>query len=243
MNLRQLRAALRAQASAEKAEGAMRFFKTGPGEYGEGDKFLGLTVPQVRALVKQSDALSEGHVLDLLHSRWHEERLTALLIMVRRFEKAKRVEATRARLVQIYLANTAHINNWDLVDTSAPQLLGLWLLTRDRAILDKFARSESLWERRIAVVATQTFIREGQFDDTLRLARGLLGDPHDLMHKACGWMLREIGKKDRMVLVRFLDEHAAQMPRTQLRYAIENFPEPGRQRYLRAGRLKSAATV
>ncbi len=236
MNLKALRSTLRHQASPEKAEGAKRFFKTGPGEYGEGDKFLGLTVPQVRVLVKQSDALTESDVLALLHSVWHEERLIALLIMVRRFEKAKHDDAARARLVKLYLSNTSHINNWNLVDTSAPQLLGVWLLTHERAILNKLARSKNLWERRIAVITTQAFIRAGQFEDTLRLVRSLMRDQHDLMHKACGWMLREVGKRDQSVLVKFLNEHAAEMPRTMLRYAIEHFCSAERQRYLAAGR-------
>ncbi len=236
MNLKQLRSSLRLLATPEKAEGAKRFFKTGPGEYGEGDKFLGLTVPQIRSLVKPSDALNENEVLTLLHSVWHEERLIALLILVRRFENAKRDDTTRAHLIKIYLSNTAHINNWDLVDTSAPQLLGVWLLTHDRAILDKLARSKNLWERRIAIVATQAFIRAGQFDDTLRIVRSLIHDQHDLMHKACGWMLREVGKRDQAVLVQFLNKHAADLPRTMLRYAIEHFSAAERQLFLCLGR-------
>jgi 3-methyladenine DNA glycosylase AlkD len=233
MNLKDMRGAMRAAASSEAAEVARRFFKTGPGEYGEGDKFLGLKVPQVRAFVKQSDALSEDDVLALLHSEWHEERLLAMLILVRRFEKAKRDEPLRSHLVQLYLANTAWINNWDLVDTSAPQVLGAWLLTHDRSVLHKLVKSKNLWERRIAVLATQAFIRQGHFDDTLALVKSLLSDKHDLMHKACGWMLREIGKKDKAVLGRFLDEHSARMARTMLRYAIERFPEDERQAYLK----------
>lgn len=243
MNLEEFRAALRARGSAKAAAVLRSFFKTGPGEYGEGDKFLGLKVPQVRALVKVSDALSEVDLLALLHSEWHEERLAALHIMVRRFEKAKPDGPVRAHLVKVYLANTAHINNWDLVDTSAPQLLGGWLLTHDRAVLDRLARSRNLWQRRIAVIATQTFIRAGEFDDTLRLVRGLLGDSHDLMHKACGWMLREIGKRDKATLVRFLADHGPEMPRTMLRYATERFPEAERLRHLRAGRLKSSGSA
>jgi 3-methyladenine DNA glycosylase AlkD len=233
MTLRQFRTSLRGQASPEVAAVARSFFKTGPGEYGEGDKFLGLKVPQVRALVKLSDALSEDDVLTLLHSEWHEERLAALQIMVRRFEKAKRDEAAQARWVKLYLANTGQINNWDLVDTSAPHILGVWLLTRDRAILDKLARSKDLWERRISIIATQALIRAGEFDDTLRIVRVHLRDTHDLMHKACGWMLREVGKKHQATLVAFLNEHAHEMPRTMLRYAIERFPETERQRWLR----------
>ena len=242
MNLKKFRASLREQSAPEVAVIARSFFKTGRGEYGEGDKFLGLKVPQVRALVKLSDALSEDDVITLLRSEWHEERLAALQIMVRRFEKAKRDEAAQARWVKLYLANTAHINNWDLVDTSAPHILGAWLITRDRAILDKLARSKNLWERRISVIATQALIRAGEFDDTLRIVRVHLGDPHDLMHKACGWMLREVGKKNKATLIAFLNEHARELPRTALRYAIEHFPEAERKRWLSAGRLKSGAT-
>ena len=152
--------------------------------------------------------------------------------MVRRFQKAKRDEAAQQRLVKLYLANTAHINNWDLVDTSAPHILGTWLITRDRAILDKLARSKDLWERRISVIATQALIRAGEFDDTLRIVRTHLGDTHDLMHKACGWMLREVGKKNKTMLIAFLNKHARELPRTALRYAIEHFPEAERQRWL-----------
>ncbi|MCE9518278.1 MAG: DNA alkylation repair protein [Verrucomicrobia bacterium] len=233
MTFRQFRTSLREQATPKVAAVARSFFKTGPGDYSEGDKFLGLKVPQVRALVKQSDALSEDNMLLLLQSKWHEERLCALLIMVRRFEKAKQNQSVRAHLVKLYLVNTRCINNWDLVDTSAPQLLGVWLLTHDRTILDRLARSKMLWERRIAVIATQTFIRAGQFDDTLRMVRRLLGDQHDLMHKACGWMLREVGKRDKPMLVCFLENHAPQMPRTMLRYAIEHFPKAERLHFMR----------
>lgn len=236
MNLHEMRKAMRAAASVEAAAGSQRFFKTGPGEYGEGDKFLGLKVPEVRAFVKESDAFTEEEVLILLRSEWHEERLLALQILVRRFEKAKLDKITREQLVEFFLTNTASINNWDLVDSSAPYILGVWLLTNDRGILRKLAKSQNLWERRISVVATQTFIRAGQFDDTLELVRVLLTDKHDLMHKACGWMLREVGKKDQSVLVSFLNEHAPQMPRIMLRYAIERFPEPDRLSYLRAKR-------
>ncbi|MFN0077524.1 MAG: DNA alkylation repair protein [Prosthecobacter sp.] len=232
MTLIHLRQQLRAQASAERAAGARRFFKTGPGEYGEGDLFLGLTVPQVRAMLPQTDALTEKDVLTLLRSAWHEERLLALLILVRRFDKARKDEAMRARVVKLYLANTAWINNWDLVDTSAPLILGVWLLTHERAVLSKLAKSKSLWEHRIAVLATLAFIRAGEFEHTLRLCEQFLTHEHDLMHKACGWMLREAGKRDVAVLRAFLDQHAVQMPRTMLRYAIEKLPEAERQHYL-----------
>lgn len=223
---------LRAHASATRAEVSLRFFKTGPGEYGEGDQFLGLTVPQVRALLPRTDELAERDVLMLLRSPWHEERLLALLILVRRFARARKDEAARARLVDLYLKNTRWINNWDLVDTSAPLILGEWLRTRERGVLDKLAGSKNLWEQRIAVLATLAFIRAGEFGDTLRLCERLLTHEHDLMHKACGWMLREAGKRDAAVLRGFLDRHAHHMPRTMLRYAIEKLPEAERRRHL-----------
>lgn len=181
----------------------------------------------------QTDGLSEADVLSLLRSEWHEERLLALLVLVRRFEKAKKDEATRERIVSFYLANTKWVNNWDLVDSSAPQILGVWLLKRDRAVLQKLAESKSLWEQRIAVLATQAWIRAGEFDDAVQLCQGFLNHPHDLMHKACGWMLREAGKRNEVVLLSFLDQHAAQMPRTMLRYALEKLPPEVRQDYMR----------
>ena len=232
MKLNDILSKIRALAAPAKAASSQRFFKTGPGRYGEGDQFLGLTVPEIRALVPQSDDLSEADVLTLLHSEWHEERLMALLIWVRRFVKAKKDELLRERIVDLYLANTKWINNWDLVDTSAPQILGAWLLKRDRSVLQTLAKSKSLWEQRIAVLATQAFIRAGEFDDTVQLCAGFLDHPHDLMHKACGWMLREAGKRDEAVLLAFLDQHAAKMPRTMLRYAIEKLEPAVRQSYM-----------
>jgi 3-methyladenine DNA glycosylase AlkD len=232
MNLPTLRHKLRQAATTEQAAIARRFFKNGPGEYGEGDLFLGLKVPQLRAELPHTDALREADVLDLLHSEWHEERLLALLVLVRRFSRAKKDTTTQQRLVSLYLANTQWINNWDLVDSSAPHLLGAWLLKRDRTVLDTLASSTSLWEQRIAILATQAFIRAGDFADTLRLSAQFLSHPHDLMHKACGWMLREVGKREVKPLMAFLDQHASQMPRTMLRYAIEKLPENTRQAYL-----------
>jgi 3-methyladenine DNA glycosylase AlkD len=234
MTLRELRDALRRLADPVRAAGALRFFKTGPGEYGEGDQFLGITVPDSRSFLPRSDALREADVLILLRSKWHEERLLALLVLVRRFGKAAKDEAAREHLVRLYLANTEWINNWDLVDSSAPQILGTWLLRRERerAVLRQLACSKNLWEQRIAILATQALIRDGQFDDTLRLSEHFLTHPHDLMHKACGWMLREVGSRDEAVLRRFLDQHATQMPRTMLRYSIEKFPEADRSQYL-----------
>ncbi len=234
MTLRELRAALRQLADPVQAAGALRFFKTGPGDYGEGDQFLGVTVPGTRSLLPRSDALREADVLSLLRSKWHEERLLALLILIRRFGKNAMDEAAREHLVRLYLANTEWVNNWDLVDSSAPQILGTWLLRRERerTVLRRLAHSKNLWEQRIAIVATQALIRDGQFDETFRLSALFLTHPHDLMHKACGWMLREVGNRDEAVLRRFLDQHAAQMPRTMLRYSIEKFPARDRKRYL-----------
>lgn len=230
MNLSTIRTQLRQLASAEQAVIALRFFKTAPGDYGEGDQFLGLKVPQVRALVRSCDDLVEEDVLALLHSEFHEERLLALLCFVRRFERGD--EKSRERVFDLYLKKTRWINNWDLVDTSAPHIVGAWLLDKDRSILRKLAKSKSLWERRISVLATQTFIRHRQFADTIEIVHSLLGDSHDLMHKACGWMLREVGNRDVKVLETFLAEHVCAMPRTMLRYAIEKLPEKQRKAWL-----------
>lgn len=227
-----LRQELHALADPARAVGATRFFKSGPGEYGAGDKFLGVTVPQIRALVRQSDRLSEPDLLSLLHSAWHEERLLALLILVRRFGKMKQGGAGQRRVEKLYLAGTRWINNWDLVDSSAPHILGVWLRDHDRSVLKRLAASRSLWEQRIAVLATFAFIREGDFSDTLRLCKFFLTHPHDLMHKACGWMLREVGKRELSVLRIFLDDHAPRMPRTMLRYSVEKLSEKERRHYL-----------
>ena len=202
-----LRGLLRASASAEDARFLQRFFKTGPGQYGEGDCFLGVRVPATRQVSRQSDGLTLAQVCLLLHSKYHEERLLALLILVRRFTRGS--EAERRRNFDLYLRETRLINKWDLVDLSAPNIVGVWLLGHDRSILDQLARSASLWERRIAVLATFAFIRQGQFADSLRLGRLLLSDPQDLMHKACGWMLREVGKRDLNTLETFLGACAA----------------------------------
>jgi 3-methyladenine DNA glycosylase AlkD len=234
MQVSELRRELRSLAEPGRAAVSRRFFKTGPGEYGEGDKFLGVTVPNTRSLLPRSDDLAEAGVLTLLHSPWHEERLLALLMLVRRFQRTTS-EVAREHLVRLYLANTRWINNWDLVDSSAPQILGTWLLQRERAVLRRLAGSKSLWEQRISIIATQALIRDEQFEDTLNLCRHFLTHPHDLMHKACGWMLREVGNHDEAVLKGFLDQHAPRMPRTMLRYAIEKLTDAGRRHYLRAG--------
>ncbi|MEI7730153.1 MAG: DNA alkylation repair protein [Verrucomicrobiota bacterium] len=226
-----IRRQLHTAASVEQAANLQRFFKTGPGQYGAGDVFLGIKVPPIRRLVPSGDEMALAEVCELLHSRYHEERLLALLILVRRFQRSE--PPMQQKIFELYLRETRYINNWDLVDLSAPQIVGGWLLIRPRKLLDDLARSELLWERRIAVLATFTFIRHGQFDDTLRLCERLLNDPHDLMHKACGWMLREVGKREVVVLSAFLEQHALAMPRTMLRYAIERYPETQRQAWLR----------
>lgn len=218
-------------ASPEREKVTRSFFKTGPGEYSEGDKFLGIRIPDLRSLLKKADAISLKEALTLLRSEWHEERFMALLLLERRFEHAEE-ESVREEIVKAYLANTRWVNNWDLVDTSAPTILGAWLLTRKRSVLAELVCSENLWERRIAIVATQTLIRAGEFRETLQLTERLFGDPEDLMHKACGWMLREVWKMDRNILISFLENHAPRMPRTMLRYAIERFPDQERRVWL-----------
>ncbi len=227
-----LRKKLHELGDSERAAGALRFFKTGPGEYGEGDQFIGVVVPQLRALAKLGDDCDEEGILSLLHSKWHEERLLALFVMVRQFQRAKDDERAQKSIVALYLANTRWVNNWDLVDASSAYILGPWLLARDRSILRKLAASKNMWEQRIAVLATWAFIRAGDFSETLALCEILLSHRHDLMHKACGWMLREVGKRDVEVLRGFLDAHAPRMPRTMLRYAIERLPEVERRKYL-----------
>jgi 3-methyladenine DNA glycosylase AlkD len=224
-------AALRKLGNARAAAVASRFFKTGPGEYGEGDVFIGVTVPQARTLVRPCDDLPEREVLKLLRHRVHEARFLALLILVRRYQRGD--PATRAQVYRLYWRERQWINNWDLVDVSAEHILGGHLLTRSRAPLDRLARSRRLWDRRLAVLATFHFIRRGEFAPTLRLARQLLQDEEDLMHQAVGWMLREVGKRDRRAEEAFLRLHYRRMPRTMLRYAIERFPEARRQQYLK----------
>ena len=229
--LDEIREKLRTVATPARAAGAQRFFKTGPGEYGEGDKFLGVTVPDLRLLARQFGDLPLREVRKLLTSEWHEERVLALVILVRQYERGD--QQVRDAIYDAYLRSTRHINNWDLVDCSAAQIVGAHLAAKSRGPLRQLAKSSSLWERRIAIIATFHFIRRGEFDETLRIAEMLLADRHDLIHKAVGWMLREVGSRDRAVAERFLDAHAATMPRTMLRYALEKFPPALRTRYLR----------
>lgn len=225
------RARLHALASPEHAATLQRYFKTGKGQYADGDRFIGVRVPAIRSLVRELTMLPLGDVKKLLTSKIHEERLLALLVMVRQYQRGG--EGLRQRLFEMYLANTRHINNWDLVDTSAEHIIGAHIADGDRSVLERLARSESLWERRMAALATFHFIRKGDFGDTLRIAEMLLDDDEDLIHKGVGWMLREVGQRDRAREERFLRVHYRRMPRTMLRYAIEKFPEELRMGYLR----------
>jgi len=230
MNSRQAHAALVALADREKAAFLQRFFKTGKGEYAEGDQFLGIMVPAVRRVARSFLQLGLDDLSHLLASAHNEERLLALLILVDHYRRGDR--AGKAAVYRCYMQNRNRVNNWNLVDFSAPAIIGAHLLSRKRSLIYKLARSRSLWDRRIAVLATFAFIRAGDFSDTFELTRQLLTDEHDLMHKACGWMLREIGKRDRRALEDFLTEHSAAMPRTMFRYAIERLPIRVRRRYL-----------
>ena len=224
-------ARLREIGDPEHARFVAGYFRTGPGEYGEGDRFLGIRIPALRALVREHRGTPVDQMVELLRSPWHEARLFALLLLVDAYGRAD--AEGREAIYRLYLANTRHIDNWDLVDSSAPQIVGAHLEERDRGILEELAQSESLWERRIAILATQHFIRRGDFGTTLRIAEMLVGDRHDLIHKAVGWMLREVGNRDRAAEEAFLRRHHRTMPRTMLRYAIEKFPPDLRQRYLK----------
>lgn len=217
----------------EKTEFLPKFFKTGPGEYAEGDQFIGVTVPNQRKAAKKffkQITLEEAE--NLLHQPIHEYRLTALFILVLKYEKSKR-DAEKNAIVDLYLENTSYINNWDLVDSSADKILGPYLLDRDKGILDKFATSDDLWKQRIAIITTYHFIKNHRYDDTLRIATVLLKHKHDLIHKAVGWMLREIGNRDFQEEYNFLLNNYKEMPRTMLRYAIEKFKEELRQQFLK----------
>lgn len=229
--LEAIRKTLRKQADKGGAEAHQRFFKTGPGEYGEGDQFLGVRVPAIRRIAREFRDLPLDDTVSLLQSKIHEERLLALIMLTDRYRKGSAAE--QAEIYALYLDNTRHINNWDLVDTSAEHIVGAHLKDRSRKRLHGLAGSDSLWERRIAIMATFHFIRNRDFEETLKLAELLLTDTEDLIHKAVGWMLREIGNRDRETEEIFLRRHGPDMPRTMLRYAIEKFPEDLRQQYLK----------
>jgi 3-methyladenine DNA glycosylase AlkD len=229
-NLTRIKAHLRKLSSKETARILRRFFKTGAGEYGEGDIFIGIKVPPLRKLAAEFEDVPLQTVRALLKSRIHEERTLALMILVRRFSRAD--DELRQQIYEFYLAHLTFINNWDLVDGSAPYIVGAFLWERDRRQLYAFAKSTSLWERRIAILSTLHFIRQSDFRDALGIAELLIADEHDLIHKAVGWMLREIGRRDLEAERAFLKTHYRKMPRTMLRYAIERFPEAQRRRYL-----------
>lgn len=232
MRLAEIRQRLGGLGNPRDAEFAGRYFKTGPGQYGAGDRFRGIRVPVLRALCRECGEPPLPEILELLKSPHHEDRLLALLILVRLFGRGD--EKTRARIFSRYLKHTRYINNWDLVDTSAPHIVGAFLMDKDRAPLYRLVRSKSLWERRISVMATQYFIKGGDFRDTLKIARLLIADPEDLIHKAVGWMLREVGNRDRKAEEGFLRDWSGKMPRVMLRYAIEKFP-PERRRFFLQG--------
>lgn len=226
---------LMAWADEKQARQLMRFFRTGKGQYGEGDKFLGLRVPQTRLVVKEARLdVPFSEIERLVYSPWHEMRLAGFLLLVEEMKAAKKDAERRNLIADFYLRHARQANNWDLVDMSCPKILGEWLVqsTADHSVLDRLVASDNLWEQRIGIVTTWRLIRAGQLDDTLRLSVKLLSHPHDLIHKATGWMLREVGKKNMNVLTNFLEAHHASMSRTTLRYAIEKMPEHTRQFWL-----------
>jgi 3-methyladenine DNA glycosylase AlkD len=231
---------LRALYTEEKRTVLPKFFKTGRGQYGEGDKFIGVTVPNIRAVAKAHLDVSEETIGSLIHSEWHEVRMCALLIIVEEFKStnkriftAEQRESVRKKIFDFYLQHTSGINNWDLVDLTAPTIVGEYLVGKPHDVLYRLAGSTSLWEQRIAVVATLTFIRNHDFDDIYALAEKFLCHPHDLMHKAVGWMLREAGKRDKARLEKFLEKFSTAMPRTMLRYSIEHFTPEERRHWMR----------
>ncbi len=231
MNLNELKKTIRANANKDYAKTAQWFFKTGKGEYGEGDKFVGIRVPVLRKIGKQFRELDLEDLQSLLNSKIHEERLISLLILVDKYNKAD--EKAKDIIYRFYKKNRKKINNWDLVDLSAPKIIGIHLLNRDKQILYKYAHSKNLWERRISIISTYSFIKNNDFNTTLEISGILLNDEHDLIHKAVGWMLREVGKQDLETLEKFLKPRYNKMPRTMLRYSIEKFPEKKRKKYLK----------
>jgi 3-methyladenine DNA glycosylase AlkD len=230
MTAKQIHGRLERLANKRRAKFLQEFFKTDAGQYGEGDIFLGIRVPVVRKLANEYKALSRGETLSLLRSPIHEARLFSLIVFVRSFSKAD--EGAKRQIYDLYLDNTKYINNWDLVDISAPHIVGAFLMAKSKTPLYTLARSASLWERRISIMSTAYFIRHNQFSETLKIAKLLLEDEQDLIHKAVGWMLREVGKRDVKSEEKFLRIHCKRMPRTMLRYAIEKFPETKRRKYL-----------
>lgn len=234
MSLVQIKNDLNALRNPKKQKILSSFFKTGKGQYGEGDVFLGIPVPQQRKVARNYYDISLNDLQELLNSRIHEYRLTALVILVAKYKRAN-IEK-KLSIFNFYLENTKNIDNWDLVDISAPKIVGEFLSNKDKKILYKLARSKNLWERRISILSTFTFIKSNFFEDALKISKILLNDSHDLIHKAVGWMLREIGKRDQNVEEQFLKKYCPNMPRTMLRYAIEKFDEKKRKYYLNCSR-------
>jgi 3-methyladenine DNA glycosylase AlkD len=230
MNYKDIRNELRNLADPDTARQSRHFFKTGKGDYGEGDKFLGIRVPELRKRVKQCTEITVGDVSRLLKSKYHEERLFALLLFVHKFSKGTSKEKTT--IYKAYFRNMAYVNNWDLVDSSAFQIVGAYLENKDRQPIYTLAKSNILWERRIAIMSTFHFIRKHDYDDTINISEMLIDDKDDLIHKAVGWMLREVGNRDQVIEEEFLKKHYKNMPRTMLRYAIEKFQEKRRKQYL-----------
>jgi 3-methyladenine DNA glycosylase AlkD len=231
MTVDQIRAELQKLKDDQRAQGLQRFFKTGPGEYGEGDVFLGIRVPDLRRLSREYRGLRLSEINRLLKSRFHEERSLALMILVQAYSKGD--EAAKKSIYEMYLRSTRFINNWDFVDLSAHHIVGHYLSDKSKEPLYLLAKSDSLWERRIAIISTFYLIKRGEFKETLKVSKMLLSDKEDLIHKAVGWMLREVGNRDLATEEKFLIAHYKRMPRTMLRYAIEKFPEPRRQMYLK----------
>jgi len=228
-----LKSEIKSLANPERAKISQRFFKTGKGEYGEGDIFIGITVPESRKIAKKYLLLQLEEILELLKSKIHEERLIALLILIEKFKKAKKNKVEKRKVFEFYLNNSQHINNWDLVDLSADKIIGEFLFNEDKQLLHHYAKSKNIWQRRISIVSTYAFIRKRKFGETLAIAQILINDEHDLIHKAVGWMLREVGKRNSQVLETFLQQHYKIMPRTMLRYSIEKFPKEKRLKYLK----------
>lgn len=231
MSLTEIRKAISKQKNPTQAVNLQRFFKTGKGEYGEGDIFYGIKVPEQRIIAKQFKDLALDDLKNLILSKVHEERLIAAFILVDQFKSGD--EKKKKIIFNFYLKNRKGINNWDLVDLSAPKIVGAYLIDKEKDLLYKFARSKDLWEKRMSIISTQAFIREHYFDDTLNISEILLSDKHDLIHKAVGWMLREVGNRDMETEEEFLRKHYKKMPRTMLRYAIEKFTEQKRNAYLK----------
>ena len=231
MSVTKLQKEIRKVKDPARAKSSLWFFKTGKGEYGEGDKFLGLKMGEQRIIAKQFIDLELNELVPLLKSEWHEERMVAFLILTYKYPKADAKE--QKKIYNFYIKHRRAANNWDLIDVTVPRVIGAYLKDRDKGVLYKYALSNNLWERRIAVLATFPLIPLSRFDDSLKIAKILLNDEHDLIHKAVGWMLREIGKRNQVVLENFLKKHYKNMPRTMLRYAIERLEEPLRLKYLK----------